>query len=64
MTTDVTGSPSPRPVETGGGDELFPVTPVVGAATHDVDPEARHRLRSALRILLAARRRDDGHRHD
>jgi hypothetical protein len=43
------------------GGELAVMT---AAASHDVvdnvEAETRHRLRRALRILLAARRRDDG----
>ena len=34
--------------------------PVASALADGADPETRHRLRRALRILLAARRRDDG----
>jgi hypothetical protein len=33
--------------------------PPPGAPAPPPDPETRHRLRKALRILLAARRRDD-----
>ncbi|MEO8899186.1 MAG: hypothetical protein ABI352_08525 [Candidatus Dormibacter sp.] len=33
--------------------------PGVSSPSVEPDPEARHRLRTALRILLAARRRDD-----
>jgi len=48
VTQDAPGLPLPGP----------PAPPV------EPDPETRHRLRKALRILLAARRRDDrGRKH-
>ena len=39
--------------------ELVEVQPAVPRAAGEVDPETRYRLRHALRILLAARRRDE-----
>jgi hypothetical protein len=51
-------SPSAHPGAPGGGPvEVTPADPGTGSGDGDGD---RHRRRSALRILLAARRRDDG----
>ncbi len=46
-------------IEPTHGGAALPV-PMTSTNVDGEDVEARHRLRRALRILLAARRRDDG----
>lgn len=52
-------SPSAHPGAPDGGPvEVTPADP--GTGSGDGEGDTRHRRRSVLRILLAARRRDDG----
>jgi len=61
----LTDSGSPPPSSPPEVDEDLVEVAANGASPNPdgADVETRHRLRRVLRILLAARRRDDGGRH-
>jgi hypothetical protein len=57
-----TGARPPAPAREAGEEvvEMASGQPGMTVDSLDADVETRHRLRHALRILVAARRRDDG----